>query len=178
MSDTTKSLRPLVNRAACWESEHEPVITFFTDDGDEWGFPFFGLLAGNTRLGMKRWRCSGKAPKCEFKGRVRATSSEHSPKGARPPSKRTVRISFRCRCLCLPPLPPPPRAIKEKRAQMSDNGRKLCLSVLSLTCPTVSKDRATESGIARCSPLQECRCHKLPLARQSIGSNGNVEGVR
>ena len=45
MSDTTKSLRPLVNRAACWESEHEPVITFFTDDGDEWGFPFFGLLA-------------------------------------------------------------------------------------------------------------------------------------
>ena len=46
MSDTTKSLRPLVNRAACWESEHEPVITFFTDGGDEWGFPFFGLLAG------------------------------------------------------------------------------------------------------------------------------------
>ena len=45
MSDTTKSLRPLVNRPACWESEHEPVITFFTDDGDEWGFPFFGLLA-------------------------------------------------------------------------------------------------------------------------------------
>ena len=45
MSDTTKSLRPLVNRAPCWESEHEPVITFFTDDGDEWGFPFFGLLA-------------------------------------------------------------------------------------------------------------------------------------
>jgi hypothetical protein len=37
MSDTTKSLRPLVNRAPCWESEHEPVITFFTDDGDEWG---------------------------------------------------------------------------------------------------------------------------------------------
>ena len=45
MSDTTKSLRPLVNRAPCWESEHEPVITFFTDSGDEWGFPFFGLLA-------------------------------------------------------------------------------------------------------------------------------------
>jgi hypothetical protein len=45
MSDTTKSLRPLVDRAPCWESEHEPVITFFTDDGDEWGFPFFGLLA-------------------------------------------------------------------------------------------------------------------------------------
>ena len=45
MSDTTKSLRPLVNRAPCWESEHEPVITFFTDNGDEWGFPFFGLLA-------------------------------------------------------------------------------------------------------------------------------------
>ena len=45
MSDTTKSLRPLVNRAPCWESEHEPVITFFTDDGDELGFPFFGLLA-------------------------------------------------------------------------------------------------------------------------------------
>jgi hypothetical protein len=45
MSDTTKSLRPLVNRAPCWESEHEPVITFFTDDGDVWGFPFFGLLA-------------------------------------------------------------------------------------------------------------------------------------
>ena len=44
MSDT-KSLRPLVNRAPCWESEHEPVITFFTDDGDVWGFPFFGLLA-------------------------------------------------------------------------------------------------------------------------------------
>ena len=33
MSDTTKSLRPLVNRAPCWESEHEPVITFFTDNG-------------------------------------------------------------------------------------------------------------------------------------------------
>jgi hypothetical protein len=45
MSDTTKSLRPLVNRAPCWESEHEPVITFFTDNGHEWGFPFFGLLA-------------------------------------------------------------------------------------------------------------------------------------
>ena len=45
MSDTIKSLRPLVNRAPCWESEHEPVITFFTDGGDEWGFPFFGLLA-------------------------------------------------------------------------------------------------------------------------------------
>jgi hypothetical protein len=45
MSDTTKSLRPLVNRAPCWESEHEPVITFFTDSGDEWGLPFFGLLA-------------------------------------------------------------------------------------------------------------------------------------
>jgi hypothetical protein len=45
MSDTIKSLRPLVNRAPCWESEHEPVITFFTDDGDVWGFPFFGLLA-------------------------------------------------------------------------------------------------------------------------------------
>ena len=44
MSDT-KSLRPLVNRAPCWESEHEPVITFATDNGDEWGFPFFGLLA-------------------------------------------------------------------------------------------------------------------------------------
>jgi hypothetical protein len=45
MSDTTKSLRPLVNRSPCWESEHEPVITFLTDGGDEWGFPFFGLLA-------------------------------------------------------------------------------------------------------------------------------------
>ena len=45
MGDTTKSLRPLMNRAPCWESEHEPVITFFTDKGDEWGFPFFGLLA-------------------------------------------------------------------------------------------------------------------------------------
>jgi len=45
MSDTTKSLRPLVNRAPCWESEHEPVITFCTNGGDEWGFPFFGLLA-------------------------------------------------------------------------------------------------------------------------------------
>src|SRR5271166_1900021 len=45
MSDTTKSLRPLVNPAPCWESEHEPVITFFTENGDEWGFPFFGLLA-------------------------------------------------------------------------------------------------------------------------------------
>jgi hypothetical protein len=45
MSDTTKSLRPLVNRAPCWESEHEPVITFFADNDDEWGFPFFGLLA-------------------------------------------------------------------------------------------------------------------------------------
>jgi hypothetical protein len=44
MSDT-KSLRPLVNRAACWESEHEAIITFFTDNGDVWGFPFFGLLA-------------------------------------------------------------------------------------------------------------------------------------
>ena len=44
MSDT-KSLRTLASRAACWESEHEPVITFFTDDGDVWGFPFFGLLA-------------------------------------------------------------------------------------------------------------------------------------
>src|SRR6266481_7123101 len=45
MSDTTKSLRPLVSRPACWESEHEAIITFFTDDGDVWGFPFFGLLA-------------------------------------------------------------------------------------------------------------------------------------
>ena len=45
MSDTIKSLRPLVNRKACWEAEHEPVITFFTDDGDVWGVPFFGLLA-------------------------------------------------------------------------------------------------------------------------------------
>ena len=45
MSDTSKSLRPLVNRAPCWESEHEPVVTFFTEDGDVWGFPFFGLLA-------------------------------------------------------------------------------------------------------------------------------------
>ena len=44
MSDT-KSLRTLASRAACWESEHEPVITFFTDDDDVWGFPFFGLLA-------------------------------------------------------------------------------------------------------------------------------------
>src|SRR5580704_11062685 len=44
MSDT-KSLRTLASRAACWESEHEPVITFLTDDGDVWGFPFFGLLA-------------------------------------------------------------------------------------------------------------------------------------
>ena len=43
MSDT-KSLRTLASRAACWESEHEPVITFFTEDGDVWGFPFFGLL--------------------------------------------------------------------------------------------------------------------------------------
>jgi len=45
MSDTTKSLRPLVNRAPCWESEHKLVITFFTDDGAVWGLPFFGLLA-------------------------------------------------------------------------------------------------------------------------------------
>src|SRR5260370_24843694 len=45
MSDTTKSLRPLVSRPACWESEHEAIITSFTDDGDVWGFPFFGLLA-------------------------------------------------------------------------------------------------------------------------------------
>ena len=45
MSETTKSLRPLVSRPACWESEHEAIITFFTDDGDVWGFPFFGLLA-------------------------------------------------------------------------------------------------------------------------------------
>ena len=45
MSDTTRSLRPLVNRPACWEAEHEPAITFLTDDGDVWGFPFFGLLA-------------------------------------------------------------------------------------------------------------------------------------
>ena len=45
MSDTTKSLRPLMSRAACWESEHEAIITFFTDNGDVWGFPFFGLLA-------------------------------------------------------------------------------------------------------------------------------------
>src|SRR6202030_2456127 len=44
MSDT-KSLRTLASRAACWESEHEPVITFFPDNGDEWGLPFFGLLA-------------------------------------------------------------------------------------------------------------------------------------
>src|SRR6266404_2683754 len=46
MSDTTKSLRPLVSRPACWESEHEAIITFFTDDGDVWGFPFFGLAGG------------------------------------------------------------------------------------------------------------------------------------
>jgi hypothetical protein len=44
MSDT-KSLRTPASWAACWESEHEPVITFFTDDDDVWGFPFFGLLA-------------------------------------------------------------------------------------------------------------------------------------
>ncbi len=48
MSDTTKSLRPLVSRPACWESEHEAIITFFTDDGDVWGFPFFGLLAAQV----------------------------------------------------------------------------------------------------------------------------------
>jgi len=45
MSDTTKSLRPLVSRPACWESEHEPLVTFHTDDGDTWGYPFFGVLA-------------------------------------------------------------------------------------------------------------------------------------
>jgi hypothetical protein len=63
----------------------------------------------NTRIGIKRSRCSGKALKCESKGRVRATSSEHSRKGARPASKPTARISFRCGCSSLPPPPLPTR---------------------------------------------------------------------
>jgi hypothetical protein len=62
----------------------------------------------NTRIGIKRSRCSGRALKCESKGRVRAISSEHSRKGARPASKPTARISFRCGCSSLPPPPPLP----------------------------------------------------------------------
>jgi len=47
MSDTTKSLRPLVNRAPCWESEHKLVITFFTQERAEltrWGLSLLDLF--------------------------------------------------------------------------------------------------------------------------------------
>ena len=96
MSDTTKSLRPLVSRPACWESEHEAIITFFTDDGDVWGFPFFGLLAAQYTARNHTLALQWQGAQVRIHGRVHATSSQHSRKGARPASKRTVRISFRC----------------------------------------------------------------------------------
>ena len=45
----------------------------------------------STRLGIRRWPYSGKALKCESKGRVRTISSWHLRKGARPASKPTRR---------------------------------------------------------------------------------------
>ena len=92
-----KSLRQLVSRAPCWESEHEPVITFFTNVAMNGVFRSSACWQRNTRLGIKRWPSSGKALKCESRGRVRATSSWHLRKGARLALKRMVRISFRWR---------------------------------------------------------------------------------
>ena len=97
MSDTTKSLRPLVNRAACWESEHEAIITFFTDDGDVWGFPFFGLLAAQYTARNQTLALQWQGAQVRIQG-PRALRLLHSIRERERDrhQSRTVRISFRC----------------------------------------------------------------------------------
>jgi hypothetical protein len=91
MSDTTKSLRPLMSWPACSESEHELIITFFTDDGDIWSFPFFGLLtaqytARNQTLALQ-WqgtqvRIQGPRARDFFTAFAKGSATGIKPNGA------------------------------------------------------------------------------------------------
>jgi hypothetical protein len=124
MSDTTKSLRPLVNRAPCWESEHEPVITFFTDNEVEWGFPFYGLLAAqytprDQTLALQ-WqgaqvRIQGPRTRDFFMAFAKGSATGIKANGADILSVQVI----------LPPSPPPsPWATKGKNARMSEKTAK------------------------------------------------------
>ena len=115
MSDTTKSLRPLVNRATCWESEHEPVVTFFTEDGDVWGFPFFGLLAAQYTARNQTLALQWQGAQVRIQGpRTRdffTAFAKGSATGIKAGSEDILSVQ-----VILPPSPPP--------AAAGDKGKK------------------------------------------------------
>jgi hypothetical protein len=60
----------------------------------------------STRLGIRRWPYSGKALKCESKGRVRTISSWHLRKGSATGIKANGEDILSVEVI-LPPSPPP-----------------------------------------------------------------------
>ena len=114
MSDTTKSLRPLVNRAPCWESEHEAIITFFTDDGDVWGFPFFGLLAAQYTARNQTLALQWQGAQVRIQG-PRAHDffmafAKGSATGIKANGEDILSVE-----VILPPSPPPRRQRRERK---------------------------------------------------------------
>src|ERR1700736_6700130 len=114
MSDTTKSLRPLVNRAPCWESEHEAIITFFTDDGDVWGFPFFGLLAAQCTVRNQTLALQWQGAQVRIQG-PRAHDffmafAKGSATGIKANGEDILSVE-----VILPPSPPPRRQRRERK---------------------------------------------------------------
>jgi hypothetical protein len=111
MSDT-KSLRTLVSRADCWESEHEPVITFFTDDGDVWGLPFFGFLAAQYTARNHTLTLQWPGAQVRIQGPCALDFYTGFAKGSATGVKANGEDILSVQVL-LPPSPPPPN--KEKK---------------------------------------------------------------
>jgi hypothetical protein len=100
MSDTAKSLRPFVSRPACWESEHEAIITFFTE--------LFGLnlrfslicgriCGGHSRQQRPRYVVGKVENACGTKRQMTADGRPAKPKSA--PSKPATPCHLQTRPL-------------------------------------------------------------------------------
>ena len=44
MKGQVQSLKQMYGRPNCWEKSGEPLVRFWTSDGNCWGFPFFAVV--------------------------------------------------------------------------------------------------------------------------------------
>src|ERR1700686_3304423 len=115
MSDTRRSLRPLWSWAPCYSIEHEPIITFCTNDGDEWGFRIFGLLAADCKPRDQRLALQWQGAQVRIQGpRTRdffMAFAKGSATGIKANGEDILSVE-----VILPPSPPP--------ATSGDKGKK------------------------------------------------------
>ena len=141
MSDTTKSLRPLVNRPACWESEHEAIITFFTDDGDVWGF-LSACWRRSTRLGSESNAGAAVARRSSANPRAACARLLHSIRERERDRHQSEGCGYPFGATDPASLPPPPRrnyrqwAINKKSARLGEAAGSFASQFFPCPAPT------------------------------------------